>query len=145
MLWLESRGSSNRYLTQKNPTLFKNSCESSSNDCTIRTSNYCQDSIWIKSLATVLLEKNLQVKTEFWVMSQYLPVDHLSPSCTTTALIYGYFFCFLFLSCRILIHPRNFNSELQATLFAPQTIQLFIFKLFCGNLFVFPININKIR
>lgn len=80
-------------------------------------------------------------------MSQYLPVILLFPSCTTTSLNHGFFVC-LFL---VLILQENFdstkkfNSEAQVILFSPQTIPPFIFKLFCGNLFVFQININKIR
>lgn len=111
MLCLESRGSRKGYLTQNYPSLFKNSCESSSNDCTIRTSNYCQDSIWIKSLATVLLQKHLQAKTEFRVMSQYLPVILLrvQPQHLTEDFLFVYF---LFLSCRrILIQPRNVTQR----------------------------------
>lgn len=79
-------------------------------------------------------------------MSQYLPVILLSPSCTTTALNQG-FFC----ESLVLILQENFdstkkiNSEAQVILFSPQTTPPFIFKLLCGNLLVFQININKTR
>lgn len=77
-------------------------------------------------------------------MSQYLPVILIYPFCTTTALNQGFFvsfFLFLILQENF-DSTKKFNSEAQPS---PQTIPLFIFKLFCGNLLVFQININKTR
>lgn len=79
-------------------------------------------------------------------MSQYLPVVllPLQPQHLTKDFLFVCLFLVLILQENF-DSTKKFNSEAQVILFSPQTTPLFIFKLFCGSLLMFQININKTR